>query len=247
MLEYINLGIIQGIAEFLPISSKAHLVIFQKIFGINLDPVAITAVMHLGTTLAIILFFFKDILKLLRDIKSLALILIVTIITAFIGFFCRELVGDAFSKSKIIGLGLIVTGLVLISTKYLGTEREELNWKDALMLGLAQGLSILPGISRAGITISVLMLRKIDRDTSFRFSYIASIPIVIGVNLLEIKNIQIAFTLERTNLLIGVLMSFLVGLFSLFILKTVFIQKGKIYIFGYYCLLVAAVIILFLK
>jgi len=239
MLKYILLGFIQGVTEFLPVSSSGHLVILQRVLGVGGEEIALSVILHLGTLFAVIIFFFKDILKLLGNIKSLLLIAIVTIITGTIGIVGKDFFEGLFSSLKPVVLALVVTGIILLLTKrFMDAKRNSLNIKDAFFLGLAQGLAIIPGISRSGITISTLLFRKIDRETSFKFSFLASIPVILGAALLEAKKIDFALQFNLLNFAAGFMSSFLTGLFALWVLKLV-LQKAKLHYFGYYCIVVA--------
>lgn len=243
MLKYIILGIVQGLTEFLPVSSSGHLVIIQKFLGLGGEKIALSVVLHLGTVLALIVFFFKDILDLLRNIKWLFLLVIVTAITGIIGITGKDFFERLFSSPKLIAIALILTGIILILTKrFGGAERNTLNIKDALILGLVQGVAIIPGISRSGITIAALLLRRIDKQLSFRFSFLASIPAVMGAAIFEAKNISLACRLGLKNIVVGFLVSFITGIFALGILKVV-LKKAKLYYFGYYCIFIALLIL----
>jgi len=121
-----------------------------------------------------------------------------------------------------------------------------LSLKDALILGITQGIAIIPGISRSGITISTLLFRKINRETSFRFSFLASIPAVFGAAILESKKINLLPRVDIKNFIVGFIFSLLTGIFSLWILKIV-LNKAKLYYFGYYCIFVAIITLLFLR
>jgi len=247
MIKYIYLGILQGLTEFLPVSSSGHLVIFQKILGIDSNQLVISVFLHLGTLLAIIIFFWKDILNLLRNPKLLGLLAIVVIITGSIGVLGKDFFESLFSSVKAVGLAWIFTGLMLISTKKI-TElnRDQLGIKDAIILGLTQSLAIIPGISRSGITISTLFFRKIQRSLAFTFSFLVSIPIILGAALLEAKKIEAVPQADMKNLLAGFIFSFISGIFALLILRAI-INKAKFYYFGYYCIFMAIVTLLFIK
>lgn len=247
MIKYIILGIVQGFTEFLPVSSSGHLVILQRVLGMSGEEVAISVILHLGTLLAIILFFSKDILKLLRDFKMLSLILLVTIITGIIGVVGKDFFENLFRSPKSVALALIITGSILLLTrKFKEVEKKEIGFKDALILGFTQGLAIIPGISRSGITISTLLFRRIDRQACFRFSFLVSIPVILGAAVLEARKIDFVMQHDFTNLAVGFMFSLLSGLAALWILKIV-IQQAKFYYFGYYCILLAVITLLFVK
>ena len=247
MLNYIILGVIQGLTEFFPVSSSAHLVIMQKILGLSGQELALSVVLHLGTALALILFFFKDILRLLRDLKSLSLILVVSIITGTIAIAGKDFFEGLFSSPKLVAVALIITGSILILTrKFMDAKRNNLGIQDAMILGLTQGIAIVPGISRSGITISTLLFRKIDRQTSFKFSFLASVPVILGAALLEAKKIDFALKIEPINFAVGFTFSLLSGIFSLWVLKKV-LHKAKFHYFGYYCILIAIAALVFVR
>jgi len=247
MIKYIFLGIVQGLTEFLPVSSSGHLVVAQKILGIHSNELAVSVILHLGTLLAIIIFFRRDILNLLRNPKLLGLAFVVVIITGIIGVLGKDFFERLFSSVKAVGVAWIFTGLILISTKkFIRLDRKKLELKDALVLGLTQSLAIVPGISRSGITISTLFSRKIERKLAFTFSFLVSIPVILGAALLEARKIESAFHADVINLMAGFIFSFLTGILALVILKRV-INNGKFYYFGYYCLFMAVVTLLFIR
>jgi undecaprenyl-diphosphatase len=247
MIKYILLGIVQGLTEFLPVSSSGHLVILQKILGLHAHKVAISVILHLGTLLAIIIFFWKDILSLLRNLKLLILVAVVVAITGAIGFLGKGFFESLFNSPQLVGLAWIFTGLLLISTKRITPlNRDQLNVKDALILGLTQGLAIVPGVSRSGITICALFFRKINRQLAFTFSFLVSIPVILGAVILEAGRIEAISKSDIVNLGIGFMVSFFVGLIALLFLRRV-IDQAKLYYFGYYCLFLAAVTLLFIK
>lgn len=247
MIGYILLGIIQGITEFLPVSSSGHLVIMQKVLGISGQEITLSVVLHLGTICALIIFFFKDILGALRNLRFLFFIIIVTIITGIVGILGKDFFESLFSSAKLVAIALILTGTVLILTKkFMHAKRDILDIQDAIILGLAQAIAIVPGISRSGITISALLFRKIDRETSFKFSFLASIPAILGASLLEAQKIDFALKTDFKNFILGFIFSLLSGLFSLWILKLV-LRKAKFHYFGYYCIFIAIITLLFIK
>ncbi|MFH1354697.1 MAG: undecaprenyl-diphosphate phosphatase [Candidatus Omnitrophota bacterium] len=247
MLNHILLGIIQGLTEFLPVSSSGHLVISQRILGMQGEEIAISVILHLGTTCALIIFFFKEILKTLRSIRLITFIAVTTLITGTIGILGKDFFESIFSSPKLVALALFISGLVLISTRrYINsTKREMLDIQDAATLGIAQSIAIIPGISRSGITISWLLYRKVDKETCFKFSFLASIPVIIGAVILEAKKVDFALQGGFTNFSAGFLASLLSGLFALWVLKLV-LDKSKLHYFGYYCVVVAAITLLFI-
>ena len=246
MLNYVILGIIQGITEFLPISSSGHLVIMQKILGITGQEVALSVVLHLGTLFAVAIFFLKDILGLCRDKKMLLFIFVVTIITGIIGVLGKGFFESLFSSVKSVAVALLFTGAILLFTKrFTQAKRDSLGIKDALILGFTQAIAIIPGISRSGITISTLLFRGIDREMSFKFSFLVSIPIILGATLLEVKNIGFALNGNFNGFLVGFIFSLSSGMVSLWLLRQI-LRKAKFYFFGYYCIIIGIITLLFI-
>jgi len=247
MIKYIFLGIAQGFTEFLPVSSSGHLVVLQRILGIDANQVAVSVILHLGTLLAIVVFFRKDILALLGDLKMIGLAAVVTLITGIIGVLGKDLFEGIFVSTKAVAAAWIFTGLLLISTKKITRlDRVKLDLKDAFILGLTQGLAIIPGVSRSGITISTLFFRKVTRSLAFTFSFLVSIPVILGAALLETAKIEVVPEGDIKNLIIGFFFSFFTGLLALLFLRLI-INKAKFYYFGYYCILMAAITLLFIR
>jgi undecaprenyl-diphosphatase len=246
MIKYIILGIVQGITEFLPVSSSAHLVIFQKLLGVHGQELAVSVIFHVGTILALMVFFFKDIRAALRNPRLLWCILIVTAITGAIGITGKDFFEHLFSSVKLVGAALLCTGaILLVAGRFQKGVRAVLKTSDAVILGLVQGIAIIPGISRSGTTISTLLFRGIDKEAGFRFSFLACIPAVLGAALLEAKDINVSLKAEALNLTVGFLFSFISGIVALAVLKRA-LQKAKIHYFGYYCFVAGALTLLFL-
>lgn len=247
MLKYIILGIVQGLTEFLPVSSSGHLVIMQRILGIAEQQIAITVILHLGTTMALVIFFFKDILRLLRDIKALFLIFIITLITGAIAIAGRDFFESLFSTPRFVAVAWLGTGIILLLTKrFTDSKRSDINIKDAIILGFTQGVAIIPGISRSGITISTLLFRGIDRKVCFAFSFLASIPLMLGAAILELKKIEFALKVVPQYFAVVFISSAITGILALWILMSV-VKRAKLYYFGYYCILAGIITLLFLK
>jgi undecaprenyl-diphosphatase len=215
--------------------------------GLIGQEVILSVVLHLGTCFALIIFFFKDILETLRNPKLVGLVIIVTFITGTIGLMGKDLFEAMFKNITLVAFALIVTGMMLIFTrKFMDAKRDYISLKDAVMLGFAQAAAIIPGISRSGITISTLLFRRIDRQTSFKFSFIASIPAIFSATLLEAKKITIALRTDMINFIVGFIFSLLSGLFSLWVLRLC-LRKAKLHYFGYYCIIVAMITLLFIR
>jgi len=236
MSSYLLLGLLQGLTEFLPVSSSAHLVLVQKLLGLGEQVIPLTVVLHLGTCLSLLVFFSRDLLKTLRDVRMVFLILIVTVITGGIGLSGKHFFESLFESSRVCAGALVVTGTILLLTRGCRNQmKSSVGFKDALVLGFAQAAAIVPGLSRSGLTISTLLFRGITREESFRFSFLAALPAIFGAALLEAKDIGEAFKTHAVAYSIGFLVSFAAGLFALWLVGRA-VRKAKLHYFGYYCI-----------
>jgi len=250
-IQVLILGLIQGLTEWLPISSSGHLVVVQKLMNLS-TPVVFDVMLHVGTLLAVIVFFRKDILKILKSLLSLKTkdenfklfiyILIGTIPTAVIGFLFLKFFESLFSNVKAVGIGFLITGALLLLSK-LKNNNKNLNWFNSLIIGTIQGISIAPGISRSGSTISVGLLRGIKKEEVFKYSFLLSIPAIIGANVMEYK----AFNLSDIGLysIIGIIVSAISGYVALKIVHKMLLSE-KFYLFAVYCFLVGIVVLAFI-
>ncbi len=259
-LQAILLGIIQGLTEFLPVSSSGHLVIFQHLFGLKEPELFFDISVHLGTLAAVIIFFWKEIraiiIAILRfagmyfkkevsfsyiyeniDSKLALLIVVGTIPTAILGLLFHKVEDLIFSSVVLVGFMLLLTGFLLFGTRWVkkvGKGIERFSIKDALIIGLMQGIAIIPGISRSGSTIAVGLLLGLNRETAAKYSFLLSIPSILGAGVLSLKDISAypAFTLTAS--LIGTFTSCIVGYSALRLLVYI-VKKGRIHIFAPYC------------
>jgi len=252
--QAIFLAIVQGLTEFLPISSSGHLVIFQKIFGLA-PPVLFDILVHVGTLGAIIFFFREDLVKILQGISKREkdswhifwLVVIGTIPAIIIGLFLQRDITQIFDSLKLVGVALLITSGLLISTRWfklLNRQFNQLNWKDALIVGLFQALAILPGVSRSGSTIVAGLSRKMNRETAFQFSFLLAIPAILGALTLQIPELINSQFNYLNQAIGGMVIAGIVGYFSLVILKR-FLVKSQLWIFGIYCFLLGTIILIF--
>jgi len=249
ILQSIFLGIVQGLTEFLPVSSSGHLVFFQSLFGLKEPPLFFDVMLHLGTLFAVVIYFWTDIWKIVQGIvatlkrkekgqnqaKLFLWIILATIPTGIMGLLFKDWFESLFSKPKVVGVMLLVTGLVLWLTRWAKKERrdiEKMGWVDSVLIGIAQGVAIIPGISRSGATISTGLFCGLDRELSGRFSFLLSVPAILGATFLESR--KIGPGIEVQTGLLGMMVAFFVGLFSLTLLIRI-IKMGKISNFSYYC------------
>ncbi len=281
------MGIIQGLTEFLPISSSGHLVIFQHLIGLKDPELLLDIALHVGTLLAILIFFRADIKMMITEsigfvrkfckLTRLKLprppwkrercgqggtsgqvsaqsphaaltfrILIGTIPTALIGVIFNSFFHEMFGSTRLVGFMLIVTGAILGASRLIPdyfTKRKEVGLISAMAVGLAQGVAIIPGISRSGATIVCGLFCGLNRDMAGRFSFLLSIPAIVGASVLKFDMIKIT-EIGLIPFLAGIVVSFLVGLIALKITMDM-LRKGHLYYFSPYCLL-AGILALFI-
>jgi len=232
-------GIIQGLTEFLPISSSAHLFIFNNLVGFTKSALSFFIVLHFATLLSIIFFLQKDILNLLRKFRYLVLLFIITLITAIIGIIFDNCFDSLFDNNLLIYVALLINGIILITLKTKNNERsfQDMRYRDAILIGLIQGIAVFPGISRSGITITSLIRLGFKPQFAFQLSFLMAIPIIAGSLIFKSKEI-LTLDLAKTEIFIGGLSAFIFGLFALFIVRKA-LYKCKLPYFGYYCLLIS--------
>jgi len=242
-IKYAFLGAIQGLTEFLPVSSSAHLVIFQDILGVRQNQLLLDIILHLGTLLALIVFLFKDIRSLLKG-KIPLYILSATLLTALIVILGQDFFEGMFASAKKIILPLALTGIILLATKRFNKGSRKigkLRISDALWVGIVQGFSVIPGLSRSGITISTLLFRNVDGESAFKFSLLVSIPAILGAAIFKIGDFPNVSCIEYKYMIVGFFISFLSGLLALRVLLAV-MRKARLHLFGYYCLALALIL-----
>ncbi len=270
-LQAVILGLVQGLAEFLPISSSGHLALLENFFGIKEDNMLFfTVLLHFGTLIAVFVVFWKDIWELLqelvltikdlvgrkglrlneRPVRKLGVMIIVSCIpTAIIGFIFGDLFESFYSKPIVIAIMLIITALLLIAAETWGGGNrniENLNYRNSIFIGIVQGLAIIPGISRSGSTLFASLLCKLDRDFAVKFVFLISIPTILGSLILELPDgIKEGLHGEPVGpVIVGVLVAFLSGLFAVKVMLKV-VSNKKLKYFSYYLFAVAAAVIIY--
>ena len=264
LLDAIILGALQGAAEFLPISSSAHLVIGQALLHVNEANIYLEVALHFGTLLSVVVFFFKDIVGLFRsffrflggqrdvDTRSgfmLSMYIIIgTIPAAVAGLLFESWFEARFNSAEFSGFMLLITAAALLSTYFVKKYEHRLSFGRAIVIGIAQMLAILPGISRSGSTITAGLFLGIEPGLAARFSFLLSLPAVAGAALL--KGLELAKHplggAELTIFGFGALISFAVGLVAIYLLLRIVVGR-RFYMFGFYCLLVGILTILFIR
>lgn len=264
MFKIIFLSIIQGISEFLPISSSAHLIIFRDIFLIGNDIISsdieliFDISLHFGTALSIICIFYKDFVRMFSslfnkkndDRNILLYIIVATIPAAVFGFLFEDTIENYIrNKYIIVSLALIIMGIIIyFSDKYSKEEKSinSINIKDALLIGISQVFALIPGFSRSGTTIAMSRFLKLNRVDSTKFSFFLSAPIVLGAVILGI--IKTDFVVIRANInvfILGIITSFFVGILSIrFLLK--YLKNNDFKIFMWYRIILGILVILYL-
>ena len=271
-LMSILMGFIQGVAEFLPISSSGHLTLFQAFFGMeNMEDTHMffTVLLHFGTLISVCIVYWRDIIDMIREfflgIRALAvrdesvgkppaarrmvMLIVVATLPLFVMVFFKNALEQVFSNPILVSCMLLLTGFILFFSDRLARGHKtakNATVTDALLVGCAQAVAIIPGISRSGATISAGMLRGFDRNFAVRFSFLMSLPAVVGATLLELKDAATApdFAEQVVPLLpvylVGVVVSAVVGYFAIRLVKSL-ADKGKFGSFAYYCWAVGAV------
>ncbi len=220
ILEAVLLGLIQGLTEFLPVSSSGHLVLVQSFFGIKEATQAFDILLHVATLIGVFAYYWKDIITLIRKpFQRVTYLLIAgTIPTVIIALLFNDTFNAIFGEGKFIGFNFIITAIVLLyaDTRKPGKKKiKNISYFDALVVGTAQGIAILPAISRSGMTISASLSRGLDRENAARYSFLLSIPAILGAMVLTIKDIITGeSTMTESVGIFPMIISFLVAAIS---------------------------------
>lgn len=248
------LGVLQGLTEFLPISSSGHLVLFQQFLEVSGDHVLFDLVLHLGTLVPILYFYRGQVAVLLTDpirgegpfwsrpgVREWMLLIAASIPTAIIGLTFEDLFEQLFATPAALTVTFAITGCLLFASgKFDRSENKvALTLPLAALLGLAQGFAITPGISRSGTTIAVALMLGIERDRAARFSFLMSVPAISGAVLLKLPDADLA-TMDAGALVVGGLAALVTGYFALVLLVKV-VKQGTFPRFAWYCWGVALV------
>ncbi len=277
-IEWIALGVLQGLTEFLPVSSSGHLVLAQRLLGFQVPGVLLEVIVHLGTAVAVVVLFARELWAMLVAVlrwfgpgrsgrgKTAAAradrawrglvtnILAATAATSLIGFAFQPYFRGAFETPKVAAAMLLVTGAVLYATSWLGRGRRsqtDLGPADAVLIGAAQGLAILPGLSRSGLTIAGGLTRKLTGEAAARFSFLLSLPAIVGATVVETAGSDELRAALASGLPVGGLVlafgaAFVSGLFAMLFLVRV-IERGRLSRFAWYCWAVGAAALVWLS
>ncbi len=259
-ITYIILGLIQGITEWLPISSSGHLVIFEELFGVEIPGLSFEVLLNFATFLALIFVFRNELINLIigffryiinktesnRNDFLFGIYLIIGILpVTILGLLFEDYIENSLKSLTTVAVALIITGLGLYYISKIEGVRKKLNLSDALWVGLFQAIALIPGISRSGATIFASLYRKLDKELAIKYSFFLAIPVSIGTMLLKIDDLVQQLTV--TNLF-NYSLAFIVSLISaIFAIKWFIgiINRGKLIYFTYYCVMVGGLVLLY--
>lgn len=258
VLTAVLLGVLQGLTEWLPVSSSGHLVLAQALFGIE-APLFFDLVLHVGTLLVVVVFFRRAILDIVRSLytipsaysregswravlwddrhRRLALLVVLgSVPTAIMGFLLEARITGAFDSPLAVGVALLVTGTFLWSTRFARLRSDgDVGWREALAIGAVQGLALFPGVSRSGSTIGSALLLGVDRERAVQYSFLLSIPAIGGATLLHATEAAVAeAVLNLPAYAAGTLAAMVVGYVTLFLLVAL-VRRQLFHWFAFYC------------
>ena len=260
-MDTIILGLVQGFTEFLPVSSSGHLALAKIFFGMEMPPLNYDLVLHVSTTLATVIFFFSDICKLFVEwcqgfgggaARSKPgwnvgwAVALGTVVTGVVGMAIKDFSEEASLSLLAVGICLVITGVMLLLSRYIRGGGDKVTLKNGIIVGLIQGIAVMPGISRSGSTIIAGLASGLSKEEAFRFSFLLSIPAIVGatcVQAFEFGGWGSFVSTLPDGWLAGAVCSFASGLLSLFLLKRLVIAS-KWWYFGIYCLAVGGLSII---
>ncbi|MFB1050071.1 undecaprenyl-diphosphate phosphatase [Paraliobacillus sp. JSM ZJ581] len=255
LLKYIFFGFIQGFTEPIPISSSGHLVIVQNLFNLKLDNLSFEILVNFGSLIAVLIIYRNDIIRLIQngfqyivsrekqaknDFNFILYLVVATIPAGVIGLLFEDHIGAFFSVNKMIGITLIITGIALWIIRNIRGRKNDgaLTLKDAIIIGLAQSVALIPGISRSGATIVAAMLLGMKQETALRFSFLLYIPISLGTMVLSLDDL---LTPELKTMWIPYLLAFITAIIATYYALRWFMNimaKGNLKYFAFYCFIV---------
>jgi len=237
-------GIIQGLTEFLPISSSGHLIILKDIFNQDINTFDFEIMLHLGTVFSIIIYYRDYLLELFftknnSDNKyNIFLIIIGCIPISIIGFLCKDLIEFYFNDITLLPYSFLITSIVLFLTKYANKEYK-ISLKIVLIVSLFQILALLPGVSRSGITISILLYLGVNHIDATRFSFLMAIPLILGASILSL--FDTGFSIISYFSIVGILISCIFGWIAIY-LSNFLIKHKRYWLFSIYCFSISILI-----
>lgn len=250
-LKSILLGIIQGLTEFLPVSSSGHLVIFKHLFNFEMNNISFEIFLHLGSLSAVVIYFFQDLRELAISFfkfsskeekdktnrKFILYIIVATIVTAIIGILFEDKIEELFTSPIFAASMLIITGIIIFVSDRVQNGRidvENMGLSRSLLIGIGQSLAILPGISRSGSTIATALFTGLERKQVARFSFILSIPVILGASILKFDEFKALDVHSWAVYFCGGIAAFISGLMVISLLLKL-IRRQKLKYFSFYC------------
>lgn len=258
LLKAVILGVVQGATEFLPISSSGHLVIGSELLSFQEQGILFEVFLHLGTLLSVCVAFRKELFQMVKaplafvkkemtpSLSQYLLwdvyVILATLPAVFVGLFFKDYVEQAFGNVLVVYCALLVTGLMMTLTGRTKDSGGELKTRNAILIGCAQACAIIPGLSRSGSTIFAGMLLGIEREKVARFSFIMSIPAIVGASVLQLSGLvdNPPAVDSIINIGVGAITSAITGYFAIILLMDL-LKRNRLPWFGYYCFCVSAI------
>jgi undecaprenyl-diphosphatase len=247
-LEALFLGALQGLTEFLPVSSSGHLVLAQALLGVKQPGVAFEVALHFGSWMAVVAFFHRTILRLIRSLfdstlkqerAMIGLLLLASVPAGLVGLLLKDSIESAFSSPLLTSVFLIGTGLLLFSSRFMTKGSSPVRVKSSIIMGIGQALAVLPGISRSGSTIVFGMASGVDPAKAAEFSFLLSLPAIGGAMILNAKELAALNAAAVGPYLAGTAVSFVLSLIAVYSVLAI-IRRGRFSWFAYYCFAAAA-------
>ncbi|MBS3809430.1 MAG: undecaprenyl-diphosphate phosphatase [Desulfobacterales bacterium] len=266
ILQAVALGVIQGLTEFLPVSSSGHLVVFQNLLGLRQPELIFDVAVHLGTLAAVCIYFYSDITAIIMalgkwiqrpnrgstsgpappEVRMAAMIAFGSVPTAIFGLAFHGIADILFSSLLLVGFMLMVTGIWMWFTRYKtgdGRDIRGLNAWRAVLIGIIQGVAVIPGISRSGATIAASLYLGLNRETAARYSFLLSIPAIAGAAILSLSETANSGSAQIPVILAGGLTAAAVGYAALSFLVYL-VKKGHLHLFAPYCWILGGIILI---
>ncbi|MDR2967359.1 MAG: undecaprenyl-diphosphatase UppP [Methanobacteriaceae archaeon] len=269
IIQAVIIGIIQGLTEFLPISSSAHLIFIQELLGVEQANLAFDVLLHFGTLIAVVGYFYKDLVEMIKaffssivDIfrgkfkqgfkedkyKKLAwMVIIGTIPVGLVGIFFNDQIEVMFQTVTVPAFFLLITGILIYTSQRINIGNrniEKTGIKDSILVGISQALALIPGLSRSGTTIATGLYLGFDKEFAAKFSFLLAIPAILGATLVQLKDISTGLDSNIMVYIFGFLAAFISGYLAISILLK-FIREKSLDIFAYYCWIVGAAILIY--
>ncbi len=246
LLEALIFSVVQGVSQWLPISSSGHIAILQNVFGFQ--SLSFVVFLQLASILAVVVLFWKDIVKVFtfskkENIKYFFMLVVAVIPVAIVGYLFQKQVATFFASLLYLGIFFIISGLIVYSTKFVRPKKTEVGWLDSIFIGIMQAVSIVPGISRSGATISGGMFRGISKTEAVKFSFLLAVPTILGASVLELRHSSIA-GISTSMLVITFIATFIVSIVAIKALLKI-VRSDKFYLFGIYDLIVGLAVLIY--